>query len=64
MDLTDIYNKDRALLCTRSDAGFDVLRRNARVDPNKLAVIGYCFGGTLAVELAETGIPILGAVHG
>ena len=36
------------------------------VDPNRLAVIGYCFGGTVAVELAETGVPVLGtvAVHG
>jgi len=64
--LTDIYNKDRALMRTRSNAGFDVLRKNPMVDPNRLAVIGYCFGGTVAVELAETGVPVLGtvAVHG
>lgn len=64
--LTDIYNKDRALMRTRSQAGFEVLRQNPMVDPTKLAVIGYCFGGTVAVEVAETGIPIVGtvAVHG
>lgn len=64
--LTDIYNKDRALMRTRATAGFDVLRQHARVDAAKIAVIGYCFGGTVGVELAETGIPALGlvTVHG
>jgi len=64
--LTDIYNKDRALMRTRSNAGFEVLRKHPLVDANKLAVIGYCFGGTVAVELAESGVPVLGtvAVHG
>ena len=64
--LTDIYNKDRALMRTRAQAGFDVLRRHPMVDPAKLAIIGYCFGGTVAVELAETGAPVVGmvAVHG
>ena len=34
--------------------------------PDKIAVIGYCFGGTVAMELAETGVPAIGtvAVHG
>jgi dienelactone hydrolase len=64
--LTDIYNKDRPLMRKRSNAGFDVLAKNAMVDTSKIAVIGYCFGGTVAVELGETGIPALGvvAVHG
>jgi dienelactone hydrolase len=64
--LTTIYNKDRALMRTRSRAGFDVLAKNAMVDAGKIAVIGYCFGGTVAVELGETGVPALGvvAVHG
>ena len=51
---------------TRAQAGFDVLRQNPMVDPAKLAIVGYCFGGTVAVELAETGVPAVGmiAVHG
>lgn len=61
-----IYNKDRPLMRARAQAGFDVLRRNPMVDPAKIAVVGYCFGGTVAVEFAETGAPILGTVtiHG
>jgi dienelactone hydrolase len=64
--LTAIYNKDRQLMRTRARAGFDVLAKHPLVDPAKVALIGYCFGGTVAVELAETGVPIVGtaAVHG
>lgn len=64
--LIDIYNKDRPLMRTRAQAGFDVLRQNEMVDSSKLAIIGYCFGGTVAVELAETGVPLAGmvSVHG
>ena len=64
--LTDIYNGDRPLMRTRAQAGFDVLRQHPMVDPARVAIIGYCFGGTVAVELAETGVPAVGmiAVHG
>ena len=64
--LTNIYNSDRALMRARARAGFDVLVKHPMVDPAKVALIGYCFGGTVAVELAEAGVPIVGtaAVHG
>ena len=64
--LTTVYNQDRPLMRKRATAGFDVLKASPLVDATKLAVIGYCFGGTVAVELAETGIPIVGmiSVHG
>ncbi|OFW03446.1 MAG: hypothetical protein A3I61_16765 [Acidobacteria bacterium RIFCSPLOWO2_02_FULL_68_18] len=64
--LTTIYNTDRPLMRARARAGFDVLAKHPMVDPSKLALIGYCFGGTVAVELAETGVPLVGtvAVHG
>lgn len=64
--LTNIYNQDRQLMRTRARAGFDVLAKHPMVDSSKIALIGYCFGGTVAVELAETGVPIVGtaAVHG
>lgn len=64
--LTTIYNNDRQLMRTRARAGFDVLAKHPMVDTSKMALIGYCFGGTVAVELAEAGVPIVGtaAVHG
>jgi dienelactone hydrolase len=60
------FNKDRPLMRARAQAGFDILRNNPMVDTSKVAVLGYCFGGTTAVELAETGAPIVGTVtiHG
>ena len=63
---TTIYNKDRALMRARAQAGFDLLRHNPLVDPARLAMVGYCFGGTVAVEFAEAGAPVAGTVtiHG
>jgi dienelactone hydrolase len=37
-------------------AGLDVLLADERVDPSKTAAFGYCFGGTMALELARTGV--------
>ncbi len=36
-------------------AGLDVLRSEGRTDGDRLAAIGYCFGGTLCLELARGG---------
>jgi dienelactone hydrolase len=61
-----IYRSDRALMRTRARAGLDVLRANPKVDPNRIAAIGYCFGGGAALELARSGAPLAGVVsfHG
>jgi dienelactone hydrolase len=66
MDTIAVYNNDRPLMRARAVAGFDVLKASPMVDAAKLAVVGYCFGGTVGVELAETGVPIQGlvSVHG
>jgi dienelactone hydrolase len=36
-------------------AGLDVLLADARADRSRVAAIGYCFGGTLSLELARAG---------
>ena len=61
-----LYNKDRALMRARAKSGFDVLQQSPMVDPARIAMVGYCFGGTVAVELAGTGVPVVGtvAIHG
>lgn len=63
---SSIYKNDRALMRTRAKAGLDVLRKNTRVDSSKLAAMGYCFGGTVALELARSGEAVSGVVsfHG
>ena len=39
-----------------------VLADQPQTDPARLAAIGYCFGGTTALELARSGAPIKAAV--
>ena len=46
-------DSDRIRLLGR--AGLDVLLAQREVDPSKVAAIGYCFGGTMALELARAG---------
>jgi dienelactone hydrolase len=43
-------------------AGLDLLRAEARTDRDRLAAIGYCFGGTLALELARSGADLKAVV--
>ena len=49
---------DRALTRARVQAGYDVLRSLPQVDASQLAVIGYCVGGLVALELARSGAPL------
>ena len=60
------YKGDRALYQQRLKAGLAALKKQKGVDPDRIAVIGYCFGGTGALEAARAGLPIKGAVcfHG
>ena len=63
---TSIYRKDRALMKARTQAGFDTLLKSPMVDPARIALVGYCFGGDVGVEFASTGAPLLATVtiHG
>jgi dienelactone hydrolase len=60
------YYKDRTLLRDRARAGLDFLSSQKMVDAARLSVIGYCFGGAGALELARSGAPLKGIVtfHG
>ena len=52
-----LYN-DRASMRLAAQAGLDILRRHPRTIDNDLAAIGFCFGGTVALELARSGAEI------
>jgi dienelactone hydrolase len=43
-------------------AGLDVLRAETRTDHDRLAAIGYCFGGTVSFELARSGADVKAVV--
>lgn len=61
-----IYKNDRTLFRARALAGLDQLKKQKNVDTNKLAAIGYCFGGTGALELGRAGADLKAIVtfHG
>lgn len=60
------FKNDRALFRKRLNLGLDQLKAVEYVDPNRIAAIGYCFGGTGVLELARSGADIAGVVsfHG
>lgn len=60
------YVSDRQLMRARARAGLDELLKQADVDSSRIAAVGFCFGGTSAIELAMTGADLKGLVafHG
>jgi dienelactone hydrolase len=60
------YKADRALLRQRANAALAVLKQEELTDPQRVAAIGYCFGGTAVIELARSGADVAGVVsfHG
>lgn len=57
---------DRAALRDRLMAVLDVVRSLAQVDAAKVSVIGYCFGGQCALDVARSGADVAGVAsfHG
>lgn len=60
------FYTDRKLFRDRVAAGLAALKKSPHVDSTKIAVIGYCFGGTAALEFARAGANVRGVVsfHG
>lgn len=60
------YKEDRHKLRDHIQAAYHKFLTYPQVDPNKIVVIGYCFGGTAALELARSGAKLVGTVsfHG
>ena len=53
---------DVARLRGRCAAALDVLAAHPSVDPERLAAIGFCFGGTAVLELARSGADLAAIV--
>ena len=64
--LAGAFKGDRALYRRRIAAAIETLQAQKGVDSSRIAVIGFCFGGTGALEAARGGLPVKGVVsfHG
>ncbi|MEM9540537.1 MAG: dienelactone hydrolase family protein [Cyanobacteria bacterium P01_E01_bin.42] len=60
------YRSNRQILRGRANAGLQVLKNHELTLAEKVAAIGYCFGGGTVLELARSGVNIAGVVsfHG
>src|ERR1700719_4457019 len=56
----------KPLMDERAQAALDQLLKTGLVDENKVAAIGFCFGGSASLALAYSGAPLAGVVtfHG
>jgi dienelactone hydrolase len=63
---TGPFYSDRKFCRQRAQAGLDTLLAQKYVDKSRVAAIGYCFGGMVALELARSGAPLAGVItfHG
>lgn len=61
-----LYKGDAKRFRQRARLALEALEEHDRVDDDKLAAIGYCFGGTAALELARSGadVQIVVSFHG
>ncbi len=57
---------DRTLLQRRMQLALDVFRKQKEVDGERVAAMGFCFGGLCVLDLARTGADVLGVAsfHG
>lgn len=60
------FVQDRAFLRRRISAALCVVRELPQIDANKIAAMGYCFGGMCVLELARSGADVMGviSIHG
>jgi dienelactone hydrolase len=49
---------DPDVVAARFNAALDTLKKQERVDPEKIAVVGYCMGGTIALGMARAGADV------
>jgi dienelactone hydrolase len=63
-DMTEAMRRIQAFMAdptgirARASAALNVLKAQPQTDPNRIAAIGYCFGGTTALELARSGADV------
>jgi len=60
------FMEDRAFLRQRVTAAFNALKNLKEVDAERIAIMGFCFGGLCALDLARSGADLKGVIsfHG
>ncbi|MGB0955937.1 MAG: dienelactone hydrolase family protein, partial [Panacagrimonas sp.] len=60
------FMADRSRVARRMQAALDTLRDQPEVDENRIAAIGFCFGGLCALDLARSGAEVraVASFHG
>ena len=66
LDLMNQLSSDRNILSHRINHCLNLLKENKLVDGNKIAAIGYCFGGKCVLDLARSGaeLNLIVSFHG
>lgn len=64
--MSGVFRENRALARARAKAGLDLLLKHELCDGKRVAAMGYCFGGTTALEMARAGFDLVGVAsfHG
>ena len=62
MALIEPLRADPLRTRARAVPALDALKVRSEVDSSKVAAIGFCFGGTMALELARSGAEVAGVV--
>jgi dienelactone hydrolase len=62
MPVIGALRADVSRIRARAQGGFDALLARPEVDPARIAAIGFCFGGTMAFELARSGARLAASV--
>jgi dienelactone hydrolase len=58
--------KDPTVIPARFHAALELLKQDPHVDPNRIAAIGYCFGGSVVLDEARSGADLdaVVSIHG
>jgi len=58
--------KNTELAKARFDSAYSLISKEKTVDPNRIAAIGYCFGGSVVLHMARIGEPLKAVIsfHG
>lgn len=62
MQLLGALQSDNRRIRARAKGGLDALLARPEVDASRIAALGYCFGGSMALELARSGADLRAAI--